>query len=54
MENGNFSIIPRTKVPKAQDIKTRKVKKYKAHLKIDGSRMESRVHYWDTYATVAS
>jgi hypothetical protein len=65
--NGNFSIIHRTKVPKdktilptvwqmkrKRDIKTRKVKKYKARLNIDGSRMTKGVHYEQTYAPVAS
>jgi hypothetical protein len=37
-----------------RDIKTRKIKKYKARLNIDGSRMEKGIHYWDTYAPVAS
>jgi hypothetical protein len=56
MENGNFTVIPKTQVPKGekilptvwqmkrkQDIKTQKIKKYKAS-----------VHFWDTYAPVAS
>jgi hypothetical protein len=55
MDNGNFSIIPKIQVPKGEkilptvwqmkkkrDIKTRKIKKYKARLNIDGSRMEKR------------
>jgi hypothetical protein len=55
MGNNNFSIIPRSEVPKGgkilptvwqmkrkRDIKTRKIKKYKARLNIDGSRMEKR------------
>jgi hypothetical protein len=65
--NKNFSIIPRSKVPKGEkilptvwqmkrkrDIKTTKIKKYKARLNIEGSRMEKGVHYWDTYTPVAS
>jgi hypothetical protein len=67
MENGNFSIILKILVPlgekilptvwqmkRKRDIKTRQIKKYKARLNIDGSRMEKGVHYWDTYAPVAS
>jgi hypothetical protein len=65
--NGNFSIIQRTKVPKdktilptvwqmrrKRDIKTRKIKKYKARLNIDGSQMTKGVHCKQTYAPVAS
>ena len=46
--NGNFTIIPRSKVPKGFRIfpgvwtlacKTREIKKYKARLAFDGSRM---------------
>jgi hypothetical protein len=64
--NKNFSIIPWSEVPKGEkilmtvwkmrrkrDIKTRKIKKYKAPLNIDGSRMENGVHYWNTYAQCA-
>jgi hypothetical protein len=67
MENGNFSIIPRSSVPKGekilptvwqmkqkQNIKSRQIKKYKVGLNIDGSRMEKGIHYWDTYAPVVS
>jgi hypothetical protein len=66
-KNKNFSIIHRSKVPEGatvlptvwqmkrkRDIKTQKVKKWKARLNIDGSRMEKGRHYWDTYAPVAS
>ncbi len=66
-ENGNFSIEKRSSVPEGvvilptvwqmkrkRDIKTRKVKKWKARLNIDGSRMEKGVHYSETYAPVAS
>ena len=51
-ENGNFTIILCSKVPKGfhlfsgvwmlvrkRDILTREIKKYKAHLAFDGSRM---------------
>ena len=67
MDNGNFSIIKISKVPKGKtilpavwqmkrkrDIRTRKVKKYKARLNIDGSRMQKGIHYDETYAPVAS
>ena len=37
-----------------QDIKYRKVKKWKARLNIDGSRTTKGVHYDQTYAPVAS
>ena len=67
MANGNFSILRRSLVPKGAtilptvwqmrrkcDIKTRKVKKWKARLNIDGSKMQKHVHYDQTYAPVAS
>ena len=67
MGNGNFTIVPRSSVPKEKsilptvwqmkrkrDIKTRQVKKWKARLNIDGSRMKQGVHYDQTYAPVAS
>ena len=51
--NGNFTIIPRTEVPQGhrifpavwqmrrkRDIKSREVKKYKARLNLDGSKMK--------------
>lgn len=66
-DNGNFSIMERHLVPEGstilptvwqmrrkRDIMTRKVKKYKARLNIDGSRMKPGVHYDQTYAPVAS
>ena len=66
-ENGNFSIIHKSKVPKGQvvlpavwqmrrkrDIRTGKIKKYKARLNIDGSRMQKGLHYDQTYSPVAS
>ena len=65
--NGNFTIIHRSKLPEGatllpavwqmkrkRDIRTRKVKKYKARLNIDGSRMQKGKHYDNTYAPVAS
>ena len=67
MGNKNFSIIPRSSVPKGKtilptvwqmkrkrDIKTRRIKKYKARLNIDGSRMQKGIHYDQTYAPVAT
>jgi hypothetical protein len=66
-DNGNFSIIHKSKVPKdktilptvwqmkrKRDIKTRQIKKYKARLNIDGSRMKHGKDYDQTYAPVAS
>ena len=67
MDNGNFTIVHKSEVPKGKtilpavwqmkrkrDIKTRQVKKYKARLNIDGSRMQKGIHYDQTYAPVAS
>ena len=67
MVNGNFSLIKRKDMPKGKlilpavwqmkckrDIKTRAVKKYKAQLNIDGSRMKYGEHYDQTYSLVAS
>jgi hypothetical protein len=66
-ENGNFTVIHKSKVPKNQlvlpavwqmrrkrDARTGQVKKYKARLNIDGSRMRHGVHYNQTYSPVAS
>ena len=65
--NGNFSVIPCSKVPKGfrifpgvwtlvrkRDIQTREIKKYKARLAFDGSRMREGEDYDKTYAPVAS
>ena len=65
--DGNFSIIHRSQIPKGEkifpgvwqmrrkrDIKTREIKKHKARLNFDGSRMEKGIHYDQTYAPVAS
>ena len=65
--NGNFTVIPRSKVPKGfrvfpgvwtlvrkRDIQTREIKKYKARLAFDGSRMREGEDYDKTYAPVAS
>ena len=67
LKNKNFTVIHRSKVPEGatilpavwqmrrkRDIKTRQIKKYKARLNIDGSRMRQGVHYDQTYAPVAS
>ena len=67
MENGNFSIVPRSGVPRnksilpavwsmkrKRDIKTQQVKKWKARLNIDGSRMKPGIHYDQTYSPVVS
>jgi transposase InsO family protein len=67
MENGNFTVMHKSKLPKGstvlpavwqmkrkRHIKTRKVKKHKARLNIDGSRMKKGIHYDETYAPVAS
>ncbi len=66
-ENGNFTVMPRSQLPKGatvlptvwqmkrkRNIRTRKVKKYKARLNIDGSRMQKGKHYDETYAPVVS
>ncbi len=63
----NFSIVHKSTVPKGatvlpavwqlrrkRDIRTREIKKYKARLNIDGSRMKQGVHYDESYAPVAS
>ena len=65
--NGNFSIVERKTIPKdktilsavwqmrrKRDIKTREIKKYKARLNIDGSKMTKGKDYDDTYAPVAT
>ena len=67
IKNGNFSVIPRSKVPKCfrvfpgvwtlvrkRDILTREIKKHKTRLAFDGSRMREGEDYDKTYAPVAS
>jgi hypothetical protein len=67
MQNGNFTIHKKVDVPKdktilpavwqmqqKRDIKTGKIKKWKARLNINGSRMQKGIHYDQTYAPVAS
>jgi hypothetical protein len=66
-ENGNFTVIRKSEVPDGQtilpavwqmrrkrDARTGQIKKYKARLNIDGSRMRRGVHYNETYSPVAS
>ena len=65
--NGNFTVIPKSEVPKGQtilpavwqmrrkrDAKDGSIKKHKARLNIDGSRMKRGAHYEETNAPVAS
>ena len=67
MANGNFEIIKRSKVPSGEtifnavwqfkrkrDIRTQEVKKHKARMNFDGSRMVQGKHYDQTYSPVAS
>ena len=67
MDNGNFPIINRNQVPKGSTILpcvwqmkrkcriiTRKIKRWKARLNVDGSRMKKGVQYDKVYAPVAS
>ena len=65
-ENGNFLIVSRKDIPedvlilpavwqmkRKRDIKTRRVKKYKARLNLDGSKMRKGEHYEESYSPVA-
>lgn len=65
-ENGNFTIVARKDVlenalilpavwqmKRKRDIITRRVKKYKARLNLDGSRMRKGEHYEESYSPVA-
>jgi len=67
LQNGNFTVVHRSEVregvpvlpavwqmKRKRDIRTRQIKKYKARLNIDGSRMKYGQHYDQTYAPVAS
>ena len=67
MKNGNFAIIKRSQVQryktvlpavwqmkKKRDIKTRKVKKWKARLNLDGSKQKDGRDYKETFAPVVS
>jgi hypothetical protein len=66
-ENGNFTIVHISEVPSGEtvlpavwqmrrkrDVKTGEIKKYKARLNIDGSRMKKGEHYDMIYSPVAS
>ena len=66
-DNENFTVIHKSEVPKGQtilpavwqmrrkrDAKDGSIKKYKARLNIDGSRMKRGEHYDETYSPVAS
>ena len=66
-DNGDLSIIKRNQVPKGstilpcvlqmkrkRHIMTRKIKRWKARLNVDGSRMTKGVHYDKVYAPVDS
>ena len=66
-DNGNFTIMKRDELPtgkrvlktvwqmrRKRDIKSRIVKKYKARLNVDGSRMIRGVDYDETYSPVAT
>jgi hypothetical protein len=66
-ENGNFTVVHRSSVPSDQIIlpavwqkrrkrnaKTGQIKKYRALLNIDGSRMSQGLHYNEMYSPVAS
>jgi hypothetical protein len=66
-ENGNFTVIRKSEVPdghtilpavwqmrRKRDARTGEIKKYKARLNIDGSRMKYGEHYNETYSPVAS
>ena len=66
-DNGNFTVVRRSEVPAGQtilpavwqmrrkrDARTGRIKKYKARLNIDGSRMRKGEHYDMTYSPVAS
>ena len=67
INNGNFTIVHRSEVPEGatvlpavwqmkrkRDIMTRQIKKYKARLNLDGSKMKQGQHYDQTYAPVAT
>ena len=67
LDNGNFKVIHQSEVPEGEailptvwqmkrkrDIRTREIKKHKARLNVDGSKMIEGIHYTETYAPVAS
>lgn len=57
----NFSIVHKSQVPQGatvllrrkRHIKTGEIKRYKARINVDGSRMIHNIHYTETYAPVA-
>ena len=67
MAAGNYEIVKRSVIPpgakvlpavwalkRKRDLRTGDIKKWKARLNIDGSKMEHGIHYDKTYAPVAS
>ena len=49
------TILPAVwQIKRKQDIETQQVKRHKARLNIDGSRMVQGIHYYQNYAPVAS
>ena len=67
MADGNFELVQQSKIPigtkifpalwqmrRKRDIKTQEVKKLKARLNFDGSRMRRGEHYDQSYAPVTS
>ena len=67
LEKGHISVVPTSKVPEGarilpcvwqlrrkRDIATRTIKKWKARLNVDGSRMRHGIDYDETYAPVAT
>ena len=67
MDNNTFTIVHKDTVPKEKiilpagwqmkrkrDVRTQEVKKFKARLNIDGSKMVKGIHYNEAYAPVAS
>ena len=65
--NGNFTVVPKSKIlrdkvilpavwqmKRKREVLTGNIKKYKARLNVDGSRMRKGVHYDQTYSPVAS
>jgi Reverse transcriptase (RNA-dependent DNA polymerase) len=66
MDNGNFVVVERSAVPdgklimpmvwqmkRKREIITRAIKKWKARLNIDGSKMIQGTHYEESYSPVA-
>jgi Reverse transcriptase (RNA-dependent DNA polymerase) len=66
-QNGNWRIIPKSSVPEGatilpavwamrrkRRISTGEIYRWKARLNLDGSKQIKGIHYWETYAPVAS